>query len=1073
MKIAVTPTVFIALGGTGTKVLQQLRTRLMERLGTSDLPHYRFLYVDTNLAECKAGEDNIPAHAKDWACSISLDPDLGAIKQAIGHQGETNHELARRLGLNDWWEPRFTRYLNQSSFDTGVGGKRMLSRLAFLANTNLDKLISFLDTSHTALSTLEASQESLPGLRPRYLEVKPVHIVNTPEGNRIRYVVVASAGGGTGSGSFIEMGYLIRRLRDERRWPNKTLLEGHVILAHDNGAATVQNVANTAAMLTELAHFSSGITPHQPNYLNATALTATRDTPIFEPPFDKGFCVMPCQNGRALDASPATALEIAISKVAEHLLAEAVTTFPEDAESFVGLDEFTDGPVGFRRDVDHFLMTFGIETREWPAALVHQYLYAIRIKKLHDSWMAVSDRAVLQSLKQAYEKLGIPTETVRESPGGGLVHALVNDVRQCDADRLCKQLLEARDASTNLAQWLEHCRSKAFSEGKFQGKQSDLDSVMNELKTVLDPDRGVIPNLVRDNATQMTKETPLAIAEDLLGLCGRSGPLSAAEAAVHLEAAVEHEIRRLDQSLSPDPSTSAPTKASSLYTCWEYANAHVLKHALKGKRDVLAAVHVMLKSLTLRFQNFGAYVKTWSATAPQPDLGKVSRYCCVPPVTIEKLERAVESLDLPPMGKALEKSVVLDDGTQRKGLLTQLREVIARGLPDRDSSGKSTLFAAGGPRNSGGKEDYSYLSLLESTVFQQIQESPETSPYGVHIAELLPVDGRYPDLKAAAEPLTHFTPDNDYRNARFERAATLFLEAVDPGQNGFEEFDRAQTSRWLTSWPHVTKTGKFTHGNPWTITYLCERGYIWPRLLTGYSVESLRTLCFAPADTPFTDSRIEIDPDKASLDQAAQCLLGALTLNLHVENINLNQPYYTWAYEDHDTGYTLTYLNPTREGHGARSTITVPTAYHKAVRALAKAEAARQLTYDLALDYARVNPGEGKERLSGLIETLDQQKSPNGDGKKEEYGTLVTPDLIYVPIHQGIQALYDFAERIGIRLDPVNHWVVFVNANDLIPKTQRPAPRAAYYCNGCGTEIGRNRPSFTRSCRHPQCINHA
>lgn len=133
MKIAVAPTVFVALGGTGQIILQRLRECLVQRVGTADLPFFRYLYVDTHAEALHAAVAGLWGKAAAWSRTNQIAPSDDTIRK-VQNENLDNGAVARKLRINDWFDQKARQSLGTVAFNQGVGGRRMYSRLGFLAS---------------------------------------------------------------------------------------------------------------------------------------------------------------------------------------------------------------------------------------------------------------------------------------------------------------------------------------------------------------------------------------------------------------------------------------------------------------------------------------------------------------------------------------------------------------------------------------------------------------------------------------------------------------------------------------------------------------------------------------------------------------------------------------------------------------------------------------------------------------------------------------------------------------------------------------------------------------------------
>lgn len=234
-RLKVRPTVFVALGGTGMEVLLRLRRRILQadwnraRLRTiSDFPAAEFFYFDTDNNEGR--ESNRAA---------ATDPMANAVKFAAGETLQRKVDIARYQRDIDAY-PHIKEWLPQqdlSRIDAGQGAGqiRAISRLLFF-----DVYREFISQVSQRCATVSANLSKAENLDTFGLEVQ----------KDVRVVVVMSAAGGTGSGSFIDAGLAIKSIQ-----PAVSQVDLFMILPSGFRKANVDRVnANAYAALSELEH---------------------------------------------------------------------------------------------------------------------------------------------------------------------------------------------------------------------------------------------------------------------------------------------------------------------------------------------------------------------------------------------------------------------------------------------------------------------------------------------------------------------------------------------------------------------------------------------------------------------------------------------------------------------------------------------------------------------------------------------------------------------------------------------------------------------------------------------------
>ena len=230
------PTLFVGLGGTGKEVLLRLRRRILQNdwggQRISDLgrfPIASFMYFDTDTTD--AIESDRSQRSDSLARAVAF---------------RENEKLQKRVDIRHYMNELDTYPLIQawlpeadlSSINTekGAGQVRAISRLLFF--DQFKNVQTMLREKGDALLNSVGRQNDLAHLN---LDIE----------HQLRIVVVCSAAGGTGSGSFIDFGLAARSMRNPR--PAQTDLV--LLLPGGFKGANYQRVnANAFAALMELEH---------------------------------------------------------------------------------------------------------------------------------------------------------------------------------------------------------------------------------------------------------------------------------------------------------------------------------------------------------------------------------------------------------------------------------------------------------------------------------------------------------------------------------------------------------------------------------------------------------------------------------------------------------------------------------------------------------------------------------------------------------------------------------------------------------------------------------------------------
>ena len=203
------PTLFIGVGGTGMEVLMRVRRRILNTPwggagnrtrveSLSDFPIAQFIQFDLDqgaLVESgKAQSDDLQFEL------VKFTDDEKLVEHIDMEKYMRDDDALEKYPHIKEWTPLTPRKLRELGIDPskGAGQVRSLSRLYFF-----DKYAKIRDKVRFKLKTLRAGLTS---------ERKMTELGLKMEAGRFRIVVVGSVAGGTGSGSFLDMGLLARWL---------------------------------------------------------------------------------------------------------------------------------------------------------------------------------------------------------------------------------------------------------------------------------------------------------------------------------------------------------------------------------------------------------------------------------------------------------------------------------------------------------------------------------------------------------------------------------------------------------------------------------------------------------------------------------------------------------------------------------------------------------------------------------------------------------------------------------------------------------------------------------------------
>jgi hypothetical protein len=229
------PTILIGLGGTGKEVLLRIRRQFVEKYGSIDnFPITSYLYIDTDNAP---SEESGIARERDYLINdIDFQP-----SEKIFNPVNPSDYINR---IND--VPHIKKWLNTTgeigklgTMNTGAGQIRPAARLAFYHN--------FDEITQKLLSAKSRITDS----RSINL-VKDKHKIKNVNTEKINVYIITSVSGGTGSGMFIDFGFLIRNI-----FKNQAISSCYILLPKIfQGYGKERIFANGYAALTELEYYN-------------------------------------------------------------------------------------------------------------------------------------------------------------------------------------------------------------------------------------------------------------------------------------------------------------------------------------------------------------------------------------------------------------------------------------------------------------------------------------------------------------------------------------------------------------------------------------------------------------------------------------------------------------------------------------------------------------------------------------------------------------------------------------------------------------------------------------------------
>ncbi|MEI8172488.1 MAG: tubulin-like doman-containing protein [Deltaproteobacteria bacterium] len=367
------PTIVIGLGTTGLDVLKKLSELVFEEFGTYDPPFLRLICIDTAAAmDCKP---NIRV--------IQMDQNIGNV---IAEKERRPENKEWNEALDEWLMDDVRQ--NTSDINKGAGGYRALGRLAIWAfadkissafgeqkvdlSNNLSEATDFLKRHWDQLGVSDGTQGDL-------LDHKDQNVY-----------VVGTLCGGTCSGGFIDLGYIVKRAFTGKEPIGIFLLPDSKQLINPN---LRRAGANTYGALCELDYHLIPESEQQSRWERRLPVTASPSVTSGELPYKP--CIIlsgASDNGNTLDPDALTqvvALRIFLG-LAGGLEKELINRYNSD---LITGDRWK----SLHLNRSQRLFSFGLSAVRWP--------------KLRIAYV-VSCRLALDVLKKwQTEQTGVKTET--------------------------------------------------------------------------------------------------------------------------------------------------------------------------------------------------------------------------------------------------------------------------------------------------------------------------------------------------------------------------------------------------------------------------------------------------------------------------------------------------------------------------------------------------------------------------------------------------------------------------------------------------------------------------------------
>jgi serine/threonine protein kinase len=248
------PALVVAGGPTGRRLLESLKQTLSDRYGTIEkVPNIRFLYIDTD-------PESFPDKPVEESGTLI------SKEVVVARLNRPAHYLQRdSLPPVDQWMPPGLLY-KLARTPGAANGVRAFGRLALFDHYRhvAQRVRQEIETFLTDNPLAEADKNTRLGLRT----------------NRPRAYILAGLAGGTGSGMFLDLAYLIRHELRQVGYLKPETVGIFFVPPADKGAPRSTALGNTYAALTELYHFQSRKMRYQTTFDRSEAPVVDSEAPF-------------------------------------------------------------------------------------------------------------------------------------------------------------------------------------------------------------------------------------------------------------------------------------------------------------------------------------------------------------------------------------------------------------------------------------------------------------------------------------------------------------------------------------------------------------------------------------------------------------------------------------------------------------------------------------------------------------------------------------------------------------------------------------------------------------------------
>ena len=194
-----TPTIVIALGGSGKKSVINLRKLFLEKYGECSLPIVDFLYLDTDINEITIANENL--------YQLDANDTIDASINGVDFESMMSNLEGLHPHIHKWFEGQKIAPACSGGVADGAKKIRALGKLSFYLK--YDEFVNKLERKIARITNEETKK------RTRDMLIKKGNI--SPEFNdNFEVILIGSLAGGTGSGCFIDAAFAAKNIAKKR-----------------------------------------------------------------------------------------------------------------------------------------------------------------------------------------------------------------------------------------------------------------------------------------------------------------------------------------------------------------------------------------------------------------------------------------------------------------------------------------------------------------------------------------------------------------------------------------------------------------------------------------------------------------------------------------------------------------------------------------------------------------------------------------------------------------------------------------------------------------------------------------